>query len=87
MGEAAEHSEQRATNWRQSKWLAIAELVVVALIFYADYKHRIFFSKTPYLALFAWLSLGRENCAGGTWGSAYFATGRPRSRWASLPDS
>jgi uncharacterized protein len=46
-----------AANWRQSKWLAVAELVVVALIFYADFKHLIFFSKTPYLALFAWLSL------------------------------
>lgn len=46
-----------ATSWRQSKWLAIAELVVVALIFYADFRHLLFFSKTPYLLLFAWLSL------------------------------
>jgi uncharacterized protein len=46
-----------AANWRQSKWLAVAELLVVALIFYADFKHLIFFSKTPYLVLFAWLSL------------------------------
>jgi len=55
----ASHSrpEKRASSWRDSKWLAIAELVVVALIFYADFKHLIFFSKTPYLALFAWLSL------------------------------
>jgi uncharacterized protein len=44
-------------DWRQSKWLAIGELVVVALIFWADYKHLIFFSKTPYLLLFGWLSL------------------------------
>src|SRR5271168_4455597 len=55
----ASHSqpEKRASGWRGSKWLAVAELVVVALIFYADFKHLIFFSKTPYLALFAWLSL------------------------------
>lgn len=46
-----------ATNWRQSKWLAIAELVVVALIFVADFKHLIPFSKTPFLFVFAWLSL------------------------------
>jgi membrane protease YdiL (CAAX protease family) len=49
--------QKGATGWRQSKWLAVAELVVVALIFYADFKHLICFSKTPYLLLFAWLSL------------------------------
>jgi uncharacterized protein len=49
--------QKGATGWRQSKWLAVAELVVVALIFYADFKHLIFFSKTPYLLLFAWVSL------------------------------
>jgi len=46
-----------AAGWRQSKWLILAELLVVALIFFADFKHLIFFSKTPYLVLFAWLSL------------------------------
>lgn len=46
-----------AANWRQSKWLAVGELVVVALIFWADFRHRIFFSKTPYLLLFGWISL------------------------------
>jgi membrane protease YdiL (CAAX protease family) len=45
------------SNWRQSKWLAIAELIVVVLVFYADFKHHIYFSKTPYLLLFGWLSL------------------------------
>src|ERR1700691_3089407 len=44
-------------NWRQGKWLAGGELGVVALIFVADFKHLIFFSKTPYLLLFGWLSL------------------------------
>jgi CAAX protease family protein len=44
-------------TWRQSKWLAVGELVVVALIFWADLRHLIFFSKTPYLLLFAWISL------------------------------
>jgi uncharacterized protein len=46
-----------AANWRESKWLAIAELAVVALIFWADFKHHIYFSKTPYLLLFGWVSL------------------------------
>lgn len=49
--------ENSAATWRQSKWLAVAELVVVALIFWADFRHHIFFSKTPYLVLLGWLSL------------------------------
>jgi membrane protease YdiL (CAAX protease family) len=49
--------ENSPPNWRQSNWLAVAELIVVALIFYADFKHHIIFSKTPYLLLFGWLSL------------------------------
>jgi hypothetical protein len=49
--------ENSLPDWRQSKWLAVGELIVVALIFYADFKHHIIFSKTPYLLLFAWLSL------------------------------
>lgn len=53
--------EASAPNWRQSSWLAIAELIVVALIFYADFKHHIYFSKTPYLLLFGWLSLRVRN--------------------------
>src|SRR5580700_442298 len=49
--------EKGATGWRHSKWLTVAELVIVALIFVADFRHLIFFSKTPYLLLFAWISL------------------------------
>ena len=44
-------------GWRQSKWLAVAELAVVVLIYLADAHHLIFFSKTPYLLLFGWISL------------------------------
>jgi uncharacterized protein len=56
---ASAHSapENPPSDWRQSKWLAVAELIVVALIFYADFKHHIIFSKTPYLLLLGWLSL------------------------------
>jgi membrane protease YdiL (CAAX protease family) len=56
-GSPEPNPQRGATGWRQSKWLAVAELAVVVLIFYADFKHLIFFSKTPYLLLFAWLSL------------------------------
>jgi uncharacterized protein len=49
--------ENSPSDWRQSEWLAVAELIVVALVFYADFKHHIIFSKTPYLLLFGWLSL------------------------------
>jgi membrane protease YdiL (CAAX protease family) len=49
--------EHQPTNWLQSKWLAIAELVVVVVIFVADARHLIFFSKTPYLVLLGSISL------------------------------
>ena len=44
-------------GWRQSKWLILAELVVVALIFVADARKLIPLSKTPFLLAFGWLSL------------------------------
>jgi CAAX protease family protein len=47
----------RNGGWRQSKWLAIVELVLVAVIFVADARHLIPFSKTPFLLLLGWVSL------------------------------
>lgn len=44
-------------DWRNSKWLAIGELIVVALIFVADERQLIPVSKTPFLLAFAWISL------------------------------
>jgi membrane protease YdiL (CAAX protease family) len=49
--------ENVATDWRRSKWLAVGELIVVGLIFVADFRHLIPFSKTPFLLLFGWISL------------------------------
>jgi len=46
-----------AANWRQSKWMALGEFGIVALIFLADRRHLIYFSKTPYLFLLGWISL------------------------------
>ena len=47
----------QVAGWRQSKWLAVAELAIVVLIYVADARHLIFFSKTPYLLAFGWISL------------------------------
>jgi uncharacterized protein len=46
-----------ALGWRNSKWLAIAELILVGLIFFADARHLVPFSKTPFLLALGWLSL------------------------------
>jgi hypothetical protein len=51
-------------NWCQSKWLAVAELLVVALILVADARHLIPFSKTPFLLALGWLSLWLRNSSG-----------------------
>ncbi len=59
MSDAALPSTQ-IKGWRSSRWLILAELAVVALIYLIDWfhwHHLIFFSKTPYLFLFAWISL------------------------------
>jgi membrane protease YdiL (CAAX protease family) len=44
-------------TWRDSKWLAFVEFLIVGLIFYADHRHWIPFSKTPELLLLGWISL------------------------------
>ena len=49
--------EAPASDWRQSKWLAIGELIAVALIFVADAHHLIPVSKTPFLLVLGWISL------------------------------
>ena len=54
---ASSAEEQKPETWRQSKWLAFAELAIVALIFLADEKHLVPFSKTPFLLLLGWISI------------------------------
>ena len=50
-------STELRSDWRQSKWLAIAEFLLVGMIFYADSRGLIPFSKTPELLLLGWISL------------------------------
>ena len=59
-----------AVTSRQSKWMALGEFGIVALIFLADRRHLIYFSKTPYLFLLAWISL---RLRGAKWRNVGFA--------------
>ena len=64
------------TSWRDSKWLAILEFLMVAFIFYTDYRHWIPVSKTPELVLLGWISLRLR-------GLGWRAVGL--TRWRSWP--
>jgi CAAX protease family protein len=44
-------------GWKESRTLAACELAAVLLIFIADWRHLIYFSKTPYLLALGWISL------------------------------
>ena len=46
-----------APDWRQSKWLALAEFAAVVLVFVAARWHLIPFSTTPFLLLVGWVAL------------------------------
>jgi uncharacterized protein len=59
---------------RHSVWLAVAEVAIVAGLFYADGHHHIYVSKTPYLFFLGWVSL---RLRGMRWRDVGFA--RPRS--------
>ncbi len=65
-----------AASWRESKWIALAEFVIVALVFLADYRHLVPLSKTPFLLLLGWISL---RLRGAGWRSVGFARYR---NWA-----
>lgn len=45
---------------RDNAWLVVVEFAIVVALFVADFKHHIFFSKTPYLFLLGWISLRRR---------------------------
>jgi membrane protease YdiL (CAAX protease family) len=72
------------SRWTSSKAIIIGELVLVGLIFIADYyhwRHLIVISKTPYLFLLAWLSL---RLRGKTWRSVGWAVYGSWSRTFAL---
>jgi membrane protease YdiL (CAAX protease family) len=50
-------AKRPAASWRESKWIALAEFVIVALIFLADHRHLVPLSKTPFLLALGWISL------------------------------
>ena len=52
-----EMAADRDASWRDSKWLALAEFVLVAAIFVGRQHHILKVSATPYLFLLAWISL------------------------------
>jgi len=66
-------AEHQVGDWRQSKWLALAEFAMVGLIFLADHKHLIPVSKTLFLLLLGWISLRLRRV---TWRSIGFTRNR-----------
>lgn len=42
---------------RDAAWLVAVEFAIVVALFVADFKHHVFFSKTPYFFLMGWISL------------------------------
>jgi CAAX protease family protein len=42
---------------RDSAWLVALEFAIVVALFVADFKHHVYFSKTPFLFLLGWISL------------------------------
>ena len=60
MSPETEKAPNRSADWRHSKWLALLEFALVALIFWLDYSrwhHLIKISKTVYLVALGWISL------------------------------
>jgi CAAX protease family protein len=42
---------------RDSAWLVALEFAIVVALFVADFKHHVYFSKTPFLFVLGWISL------------------------------
>lgn len=56
-GNTRELKSRPSPSWRDNRWLALVEFLLVGLIFYADYRKLIPLSKTPELLLLGWISL------------------------------
>ena len=46
-----------ATKGWENRGLLVAEVAIIAAIFYADAQHHLPFSKTPFLFILGWISL------------------------------
>ena len=71
----------QAGGWRASRWLALVEFAIVGLVFFADHKHLIPLSKTPFLLLLGWISLRLRRV---TWRSIGFTRHRSWARTLAL---
>ena len=67
-------SAQPGRSWRDRKWLAIVEFLLVGLIFYADHRKLLPISKTPELLLLGWISLRVRKLAWRAVGLARYRT-------------
>jgi membrane protease YdiL (CAAX protease family) len=56
-GAIAAPGSDRRRDWRESRLLAAGELALVALIFIADWRHLVYFSKTLYILVLGCVSL------------------------------
>jgi len=76
-GKPPEGVAPQAGGWRDSSWLALVEFAIVGLIFFADHKHLIPLSKTPFLLLLGWISLRLRKV---TWRSIGFTRNQSWAR-------
>jgi hypothetical protein len=87
MPEAADSSPANTPrSWRESNWLVIGELVVVALIFVADQRN-LFLSARLRSCCLAGPRSGPAEWAGAGLGSRSIGAGRRRLRWVLPPES
>lgn len=68
-----------AARLRDSRALLLVEVLLVAGLFFADARHHVYFSKTPYLLVLGWLSL---RLRGMRWKDVGFAAGPQWKTWA-----
>jgi hypothetical protein len=73
--------------WRNSRWLAVGEPMLVVLLVVADIHRLIPLSKTPFYLVLGWASLRLRGRGGTAWASPAPSASFGRSRWPSRPAS
>src|SRR5271165_4040830 len=56
-GDSVDEPPQPRKGRRDSVWPVAVEFLIVVALFVADFKHHVYFSKTPFLFLLGWISL------------------------------